>query len=167
MSDSGSTTPEKKTNWTKILLVVSLALNVLIVTAVGSAIYKNNSSDGPGGVRGNGQIEMMLRALPEEERRELRRSFMQSVRGKDARSEMQERRKAVMDALLADPFDADALTAALEEQRNFRTGLAADSEALWVDVFSNLSEAERAEFRLNLKEMSKRGKSDRKKRDKP
>ena len=162
MSNSDNPVEPKNMNWTKILLIASLGLNLLIVTAVGSAIYKNKDHDRAGQLRGGGQIEMLLRALPKDERRALRQSFQSEMQARDARARGRVLRENVTAAMLADPFDAAALEAALIAQREFRAEIAEMSEALWIDLYSNFSDEERATFQENLKNASKRKKGDRK-----
>ena len=149
---------KKPFNWMKFALIVSVGLNLLIATAVGSAIYKNASGKDKPSMRGFGQIEMMMRALPEDKRRELRRNFLREIRAEDGRKQSDALRTAIADAMFADPYDEAALQAALEAHREFRASIAERSEAIWLETFGELTPDERDAFELRLKEQIKRGK---------
>ena len=146
--------PEKKSglNWTKILLVLSLCLNLLIISAVATAFYGRKHSDHPAMHR-VGQIEAMLRSLPEEKRKELRQEFRFKNGGPEKRTQSRELRKAVTEAMFADPFDEEALRSAFGAQRAFRDAQAARTEALWIKTFTSLSDEDRARFETRYREI--------------
>ena len=151
-----SETEKKSWNWLKIALVLSVCLNILVLSAIGSALIGKKRMEHAGMPR-LGQIESMFRALPEEKRKEIRRTFREEMEEFRPRGEqMREARKAVVDALAADPYSAAQLESALQAQRDLRNSQAVRAEAIWVDIYSSLTDEERAEFKVKLEEHLKK-----------
>ena len=120
--------------WMRVLLVLSLALNLLVAGLVLGAILV----DGPG--RGPRPVEMELgpiaRALDQSDRR----AILGSLRGHPdlrpfARADMAADIAALQAALRADPFDPDAARAALASRaQRVERAQAAVQEALLARV---------------------------------
>ncbi|MEM7242901.1 MAG: periplasmic heavy metal sensor [Pseudomonadota bacterium] len=161
-----SASETKKWNWMRIALVISLCVNILVLSAIGTALIGKKRFEDAGGPR-FGQIDAMLRALPDDKRKELRRSFReQMLNNRPRREEMRALRQDVNEALTADPYAAADLTEALAAQRAFREMQSARAEAIWVEIYSSLTPEERATFAEKLKEHMKR-KGHKKKKDRP
>lgn len=134
-----------KTRWLVIALAVSLTLNIAVLgfaigTASGGISRLSKPSFDP-----TVGIARLLRFLPEERRRAIsaradRRQVRESLR------QLRIAQRAVHDALVQEPFDADALSAALERFREqFATSQTRSHDVL-VDIGSKLTPQERAHF---------------------
>ncbi|SHH93533.1 periplasmic heavy metal sensor [Marivita hallyeonensis] len=144
--------------WMRVTLVVSLALNVLIIGVVAGFILsggpdKHTDRD----VRDVGTL--FTRALAPEDRRAVRREFglAMAAQGRD-RSTILEQIQTTVASLRQDPFDADAFVQALEDQSGQRRA----REALGRDVLAariaEMSDAERLAYadriELGLRELA-------------
>lgn len=131
--------------WMKITLVVSLALNLLIVGAVaGAVVTKGGKSearrDGPG-------ANMITDALPKDERRMLRRDVRQALRDSpELRGGLRAEIAALADLMRASEFNADALEAQLIEIQSRIMGPLSVARDKLSDRLANLDEAGRSEY---------------------
>jgi len=126
VSDTDSTT-RRRTGW---LLWASLLLNMLLVGIIAGALIQR---DHPGDVRGEGPppmqrsenfaadrelAEAIFASLPPSERRAARRELRRSWAGlAERRQAFLEARQGLSDALNAEPFEADAVAAAMGVMR--------------------------------------------------
>ena len=102
---------------TRIVLAVSLALNLAVAGMVGGAMLRH-SDDGPRNalVRDLG-FGLFTEALTPQDRITLRDRFLQRSPGfRQERRSMRDDLDAILVALRADPFDPAALDAVLKEQ---------------------------------------------------
>jgi uncharacterized membrane protein len=139
-----------KMGWKKYLLIASLGLNLLIAFAVGGAFLK---SGGPDRMKSDVFLQgAMIRALPDE-KRELLRSGFKDHRDKHKKENGSFRamRTELNDVIIAVPFSADALNDILVKQRDMRAGFALSGDAALVNVISQMTDAERADFAANIK----------------
>lgn len=97
--------------WVKLLLGISLALNLLIIGAVGGTMYRVSKSV-QGGMPGPGIA--FLGALEKDDRR----AVLRALRGenRDARREAGQRARDVLQTLRSDSFDGVAFGALLKAQ---------------------------------------------------
>lgn len=124
--------------WMRYLLVVSLGLNLLIVGLfVGAAFKKDHHKPRMSG------MHAFIRALDKDDRRALRGALRDQ---KDLRQVAQVNRRAVMDALIMQPFNVDALIEAFDTQRDFANTLGAKSQAALIEIIEGMSSEERAAF---------------------
>jgi uncharacterized membrane protein len=138
---------EQKFNWKKILFVASLAVNVLVVGALAGAAFKHKDNDRSGGGSSTTLQGAMIRALPMEQRKMLG----QKIRGdgnqfKKQRGQSREVKDALKNAIASVPFDADALRAVFERQKQVRDVFTERGDALWIELITNMSDEERAAF---------------------
>jgi len=103
-----------------VLLVASLALNLLIVGAFVGAALRHDRDDGR--ERSEVSREMgrtpFIAALDPEDRREIGRRLMRDAGPlRENRAELRERFDRLLAALRADDFDRDTVEALLAEQR--------------------------------------------------
>ena len=107
----------------RFLLIASLALNLLVAgVVVGGLVSKGG--DGP---RGGNSVDRGLRdignvpfvmALDPEDRKELAQAMgLRRDRLRENRERLRTRFEAVLDVLRADPFEPDALSTLLADQR--------------------------------------------------
>ncbi|MEL6685340.1 MAG: periplasmic heavy metal sensor [Pseudomonadota bacterium] len=97
----------------RIVLVVSLALNLAVVGVVVGSVVSGRAGDGPPRSFDLG-IGPIARALEPQEKRAVSRSLRQdrSLRNLDFRGRVND----MVTALRAEPFDADALRALMADQ---------------------------------------------------
>lgn len=140
----------------RLLLGVSLALNLLVIGAIGGVFLR--PSGPPGGLEDRiGMVRALYGALPREDRRALRQTVRQGVDN----STLQEIRigPALYEALRADPFDAAAVDALMTRQSAALNRGHAKLRAGWLEIVSQMSPAERLAYSDRLREiMEKRRK---------
>lgn len=142
MSAGSDVQPGKARRWLLPALVVSLVLNMLLVGLIAGARLHH------GGWRGHGERHFgFLKDLPEGRRAELAKE-METLRG-----ELHEKREAVHElrrrarALIAkEPFDAAAVSAAIEQISAARGEANRHAAQRFVEVLSRMSPEERRRF---------------------
>jgi len=128
--------------WIRVLLIVSLGLNLLVVGLVGGAMLRF----GPDGMRPplRSVGAAMYRELPRKDRRAL------WAGSSHAHGDRHARRKAdalaVSAAIRATPFDAAALAAVLDEQAERRLGFRQSMQSAWLARVAGMSGAERQAY---------------------
>ena len=131
-------------------LVLSLALNLLIVGAlVGLAL----SGRGPGGPRG---FELGLGPLVQALEPEDRRALGESLRDRPALRELRPRHRTALigelaDALVAEPFDRDRLDGLLAAQAEHTAQGAALARAAFLDRLEAMGPGGRAAYAERLR----------------
>ena len=114
-----SDTPKKR-RWLVPTLVISLALNLLVVGIVIGAITSGGKHRGghDGGPARGFIGEPFLRALPPEHRRALAEGLRENpVAMQETREALRERVQNLLTVLRSDPFDAETAARLLSEQR--------------------------------------------------
>lgn len=139
--------------WIKVLLGLSLALNLAIAGVVAGFVLRG----GPQGVRGAnmGYAAPYVLALP----RELRREVFGKVRSDERLPDRRARRadyRAMIEVLRATPFDASAVQAVLDRQSDTASRVQAAGQAAWLEVVSRFSDAERVAYVAQMEEEMKR-----------
>ena len=145
--------------WTKVLLAVSLALNLLVAgLAIGSVLR-----DGPPKGGRDFGLGPISEALSREDRKALRRAFLE--RHPDARSDRREMRAefdTLLAALRADPFDPAALDEALQAVARRNADLLATGRELVAARLKAMDAAQRTAFADRLEDGLRRfGRKDR------
>ncbi|PZX53678.1 putative membrane protein [Cereibacter changlensis] len=117
MTDLPPSAPQPRSPvWMRVVLALSLTLNLAVLGIVGGAALRSHDERRPAPVRdlGFGPFD---NALTPEDRKELRRAFMDD--GPDIRSARRAMRQdfaAILEALRAEPFDPAALQQVLDRQ---------------------------------------------------
>jgi uncharacterized membrane protein len=138
-------TDSRRTRWLKIALVVSLALNLAVAGLVAGAALKGRPDPGRDG------LWPYSRALPEPYRGDLMRALRASRRDWIAdREALGSTRAELAAALVAEPFDADAVADLLARQRDRFTALADRGAALLVAQIARMSPEERRAYAAEL-----------------
>ena len=147
MAEQKSTSPSRL--W-RILLVVSLALNVAVLGLAGGALMRDKvGGRPPSGIEfGAGPIG---RALSPEDQREIGKAIRDRVDlSRENRPSPRRAMRELQEALVAEPFDAEqfetVLQGSLRRAAQFQT---AAQEAL-VERVSNMTAEERAAFAERL-----------------
>ncbi|MEM8536634.1 MAG: periplasmic heavy metal sensor [Pseudomonadota bacterium] len=133
----------------RVVLVISLALNLAVVGIVVGTAASGRFGDGPPRTFdfGPGPI---LRALTGDERRSMMRSMRADRAFQSFRPE--ERFAVLVSALQADPFDKDAFAAAMAMQAERNLALQEQAQVAFVDVISDMTPERRAAFALALEQ---------------
>jgi len=149
MTDATDRKPPRMRLWLRILLGVSLALNLAVAgLAIGAAIRFG----GPDGARPPAPPlgALLYRELPREDRRALFRDRLGS------REERRARRQAdaaeIDAALRAVPFDVTRVEAFLATQANQHRDIEKAMRDAWLKRVSGMSDAERAAYADRLAE---------------
>ncbi|MEM9968087.1 MAG: periplasmic heavy metal sensor [Pseudomonadota bacterium] len=141
----------------KWALGISLALNLLILGAVGGALLRS-AGVGPdmrparGGPLLHGYGAPYMRALPAEARQAVRAD----VPGLPSRRERRAHFGEMLDALRADQFDPTTVSVLFERQRETALLVQSVLQDRWLTVVSEMSDAERADLADRLEEMMNR-----------
>ncbi len=153
MADQPNTTPSRR--W-RLLLVLSLALNVAVLGLVGGAVMRDKVGGRPpsGFEFGAGPLG---RALPPEDRREIGKSIRDKVDfSRDGRPAPVRTIRELQELLRTDPFDANQFEEVLTRTvRRASEVQSAAQEALLEHVIA-MSPEERIEFADRLKETTRR-----------
>jgi uncharacterized membrane protein len=127
----------------RIVLVVSLALNLAVAGLVVGSFVSGRMGNGPPRSFDLG-IGSMARALNPEDRREIGAALRRArpIGDFNPRSQIE----LMVTALRADPFDADALRAVMSEQAQSTTQVQGAVQDVVVEHITEMSAAERAAY---------------------
>ncbi|MEL7026011.1 MAG: periplasmic heavy metal sensor [Pseudomonadota bacterium] len=119
MADPDPTPPPTRSpGWMRLVLIVSLAVNLLIVGMVGGAVL---SGGGPGGGRDAARDTRgspFIRALEPDERRQVMRDMVRGSRElRESRETLRVRFDALLVAIRAEDFDKAEVETLLQQQR--------------------------------------------------
>jgi uncharacterized membrane protein len=162
MSDTTTTTttpPPRRWPWLKILLIASLALNLLAGGAVAARFFFHERIERmTGGVT---QIvpRRFFRDLTRERRKELM-AVVRSYRGlfQDGRARLREAAAGLADALDAEPYDAAKTLAAINGIEQAGQGTLAQGSKLALDLIGRLTPEERKALAQRLRDRAGRKK---------
>jgi len=130
----------------KILLIVSLAFNMIIVGLIIGAIFGGHYRDRRGaqpplGVRG------YLSAMTTPQRRDFMRDYKHGFMGHiKVLKNLNTYQLAIMDAMEADPFDASALIAAMAAQRGKLSDVMAGFHGELANALAEMTHEERKAY---------------------
>jgi uncharacterized membrane protein len=139
--------------WMRWTLIASLALNLAVVGVIAGTAIKRMTGDARGPSVRALHLGPLTAALDADDRRALRRAFREQARDlRGLRADQAQGQAALLAALRAEPFDADAVRAQLAEQRA-RLSRGFDlGQTLLVDHLAGMSTADRAAFADRLEE---------------
>lgn len=136
--------------WVSVLLVVSLALNLLVAGVVLGTVLRFHG--GPGAAPPK-FAPALFRALPEKDRKALRADLEdEHRRGARNRSEYFEE---MGDALRTVPFDAQAVRQLLDRQVRSNAETQSALQQKWLDRVAAMTDAERQAYANRLEKMAK------------
>ena len=117
MTDLPPAAPQPRSPlWMRVLLALSLTLNLAVLGIVGGAALRSHDEERPLPVRNLG-FGAFDGALSPEDRKELRRAFVTEAPDfRGARRGMRQDFAAILEALRAEPFDPAALQIVLDRQ---------------------------------------------------
>lgn len=161
MTDQPEQGSKYRLPWVRIVLFTSLALNLLIAGAFVGARFSERGPEGkPASVRDQiaGIVGPYGRALSQEDRRALGRSFVRNARElRGTRQEMRALGRQVVEALRAEPFDPASVRALLDQQIALSQGLQTKGRTLLVEQIEAMTPQARIAFADRLEAMLKRG----------
>lgn len=145
--------------WMRILLVLSLVVNVLILGVVIGAFARWGDGEHRDHLRGARDLAPPPFVLAFE--REERRALVRDLRGRTAgmergREAVRTDLRAILAALRSDAFDADAVRALLAAERQRSQGRQAAGEDVFVDYLEGLSPDERRAYADRLERILRR-----------
>ena len=142
MADPTLPAPRPSRIW-RVVLIVSLALNLAVVGLVGGAFISGRFASGPP-ARVDFGLGLVSRALTGDDRREIGRALRQdrSLRDHDFRGQM----AAIATALRAEPFDPALLQSLLEEQAARLSQVQASARRAVVDRITAMTPDNRRAF---------------------
>lgn len=147
--------------WIKVVLVLSLALNLLIAGLVLGALVS-----GKGGERPRSERDMaglpFLRALEPADRRAVLADLRRDAGSfRENRRETRARFASLLEALRAETFDREAVKVLLDEQRGIAVARQNTGERIILDRVVSMSVAERRAYADRLEQSLKRRRSPR------
>ncbi|EEX11240.1 conserved hypothetical protein [Ruegeria lacuscaerulensis ITI-1157] len=143
--------------WVSVLLVISLALNLLVAGVVLGTVLRFHG--GPGAAPPK-FAPALYRALPEKDRKALRADLEDEHR-RGAR-ERSEHFKELGRALRAVPFDADEIRQLLDRQIRSNAEIQSALQRKWLDRVAAMTDTERQAYADRLEKMAKPRKEKRK-----
>lgn len=145
----------------RLALGLSLALNVMILGALGGAMWRHG---GPG-PRGDGDLPGLrsyaspyVQALPPEARRDLHEKMRASSKAHHLdRSARRALYEEMLSALRADPFEPDGAAAVLAAQGEAAAGVQSVAHGAWLAEVSAMDAAARKAYADKLQERLEAG----------
>ena len=168
MTDHTSPTPKPPFRWGRVVLFVSLALNLAVAGMIGGAVLGRFDHKRAEYAARDISFGLFSEALSEGDRKALRRAYGEAKKDIRAdRNDMREDLQAVLTALRAQPFDAAGLRATLDRGTARAAERQVLGQTLLLTHLETLSAAERTALADRLEQsLKRRAKRDRKpKRD--
>ena len=156
MTDTPTSQKPRGFPWGRIVLFASLALNLLVVGLVAGALLRHDRQDGHPPLRDLGYGPFGA-AMSPADMHELGRRM--SDHAGDLRSNREELRRQfaeMLAALRAQPFDAGALVALVEQQKTKLAERQVIGQALLLERITAMSDDERAAFADRLERTIRR-----------
>lgn len=140
-------TASRVSRWVWIVLVVSLALNLVTIGAMGGALYTGRHGGFWGAHRHSSDGRAFMKSLPEARREELKTIFREHRKNlKPYWRRVRGARRDAADVLREDPFDKVKFEAALEKLHQTHLQARAASRPMIVDLAGKLNADEREVF---------------------
>ncbi|MFV0514898.1 MAG: periplasmic heavy metal sensor [Jhaorihella sp.] len=159
MSDRDQPRQGRCPRWMRVLLGLSLALNLLVAgLAAGAALRYGRAGEmhqPPRSLAG-----AMIRELPQQDRRALR-ALARDDLARDGNGGYRARRRAeasaVADALRAVPFDTAILRSLLDDQNRRRAAIRDELREAWLARVAAMGDTERAAYADRVEQAMRRG----------
>lgn len=150
MTDTTENTAKPMRRWVKFLLAASLAMNLLVIGAVGSAIFAFKTGSGPFGAHKMGSSPFSF-ALSRQDRKRI---------GREIRQQMQSQHKdlpkpgqiylELQRAMTAEVYDKDAVHALITAHQDTGMKQQAIAQRLFLERLDNMTVAQRQKFAKRL-----------------
>ncbi|PSL19656.1 periplasmic heavy metal sensor [Shimia abyssi] len=165
MSEQGTQKPKMRLGL-RLLLIGSLAINLVVVGIVGGAVIGHLKDDGK--KRPHDRFgSPYVRALSFEDKRKVGRSIREAYRSAEIDRAAEGRSYArVVDLLRSSPLDQDALQNEVKRQEAHGHERRDVAQRIWIERVVNMTDTERLEYADRLEDTLKRGgRKDKEKRD--
>lgn len=145
------TTIKQNKPWMKILLIVSLGLNLAVVgLVIGMKVSHHGSRAIP--YSGSAGMRALMHALPQEKRAEVRKYFHQNHKRKlNKNNAAHGSLDTISAAIKAQPFDAKALDEAFNDQRKHIVSITQNAQQAFVAIIADMTDQERSAYVDNMK----------------
>ena len=154
----GASAQTRSPRWMRVMLVLSLALNLLFVGLVAGTMLGQRGPSGRDAAGGDFRGQPLIRALEASDRRAvLDRLRRDTNPPRDRIRGLRGRFQAYLEALRADTFDISDVEAVLLEQRTSVGGHQERIDAILLGELSEMSAEERRAYADRLEETIKRG----------
>ena len=155
MSDEQETPRRKVPLWVKLLLGISLALNLAVLGLVGG-IMARIADRGPGAM--NYAIPYVI-ALPKEDRKRIDRQIRRDGRSGSlpSRRDRMDHYRNMLDLLASETWDGDQAQQILIAQADDTIALQKAAQSAWLETLSGYSTEERAAYAERLRAVIERG----------
>jgi uncharacterized membrane protein len=151
--------------WVKYLLVVSLGLNLAIAGLFIGAKVAGHDSGKPPHPPGASGMRHFMHALPNSKRREVRQYFKLNREKMHANGyAMRGAMENIQAVIVAQPFDADALNAAFDQQRTHIITMTTDAQTAFVEIIAGMTDDERKQYVANMETLRLKWREKRKKK---
>lgn len=160
MSDANTPTPPRVPRWVKVLLGISLALNLLVIGLASGAAWRFAKNGPPDAVRSGFAF---VGALEKADRRAILGELRES--GRNARRAGREDMQRVLDLLRAPDTDIAALDELMRAQVMRGRQIQDDVRTAVLDQITDMDAQERAAYADRLEERLKKGRRKPGKRD--
>lgn len=155
MSDTSHSKPRKL--W-KILFGLSLALNLIVIGAVGGAMMRvgKGPMSGKNGYKHRERgVLLYMRALSFEDKRALGKELRNNKQNSDAdKKRNQSSYRSALAILRAQPFDRDAFAALLEQQAQQSASKRDFAQVALIEHLSNMTQEERIAYAERLEALT-------------
>lgn len=152
MDDTQNKPPMRRS--VRILLILSLALNLIVVGSVGGAVLGHGGKDKRAHMSHDGPGSPIVRALTREDRRSMGRSIRKAYRSqvKDSAADTL-RYQALVSALAADPYDPSAVKLAHQELDEANWGRRQIAQKIWLENVDAMSVEQRQDYAERIQEV--------------
>lgn len=153
---TGEETKRRVPLWVKVLLGLSLALNLAVVGLVAGTIMRiGGAPGGPGAA--NYAIPYVL-ALPREDRREVWKTVRDETRAGrlPSRKDRRARYVEMIAVLSAEEWQPEAARAIMTQQGDETSAVQAAAQNAWIDQISEYTQAERQAYAAHLEDVINR-----------
>lgn len=155
MTDEAQNKPRMRRS-VRILLIVSLALNLVIIGLVGGAFLGHGGKDKRSHMSFDGPGSPIVRALSREDRRAMGRSIREAYRAQVSdRGADTARYQALVSALAADPYDPEAVKLAREMLDEANWGRRQIAHDIWLKNVDAMSIEQRQDYADRIREALK------------
>lgn len=144
-TDPSAATPRRWPRWKGVLLVVSLALNLLVIGIVATAAVRHRLAPPPGVTQAT--VLSFARTLPDPRRRDLwETTRTERLALRPYRTELRRAREELRKALSAEPFDAATFQAAHAQLLAAEEGARKTAHVLFEKMALGMTPDERRAF---------------------
>lgn len=153
MTDTSKTPFLRMKPWLRVLLFVSLAMNLAVAGVVAGAAWRQGGPDRDRGPRSDRVSVAYIRALSDEDRRAIRDAMRAELPDRTAlRTEMRAGFDAILETLRAGELDRDRLAAQISAQFAIGSDIQTTARSLMLDRIAAMSPEERRAYADRLEE---------------